>query len=42
VNARAAAVGDTLARLFRAVGYTVGTEFYVNDAGNQADIFAVP
>jgi arginyl-tRNA synthetase len=40
VNARAAAVGDTLARLFRAVGYTVGTEFYVNDAGNQADIFA--
>ncbi|NMA61550.1 MAG: arginine--tRNA ligase, partial [Firmicutes bacterium] len=40
VNARAAAVGDTLARLFRAVGYTVGTEFYVNDAGNQADVFA--
>lgn len=39
VNARAAAVGDTLARLLRAVGYTVGTEFYVNDAGNQADIF---
>ncbi|HHT68569.1 MAG TPA: arginine--tRNA ligase, partial [Firmicutes bacterium] len=29
VNARAAAVGDTLARLFRAVGFTVGTEFYV-------------
>lgn len=40
VNARAAAVGDTLARLFRAAGYTVGTEFYVNDAGNQADVFA--
>lgn len=40
VNARAAAVGDTLARLLRAVGYTVGTEFYVNDAGNQAEIFA--
>ncbi|HHY10564.1 MAG TPA: arginine--tRNA ligase [Firmicutes bacterium] len=40
VNARAAAVGDTLARLFRAVGCTVDTEFYVNDAGNQADIFA--
>ena len=40
VNARAAAVGDTLARLFRAVGFTVGTEFYVNDAGNQADVFA--
>jgi arginyl-tRNA synthetase len=29
-----------LARLFRAAGYTVGTEFYVNDAGNQADVFA--
>lgn len=40
VNARAAAVGDTLARLFRSAGYTVGTEFYVNDAGNQADVFA--
>lgn len=40
VNARAAAVGDTLARLFRTAGYTVGTEFYVNDAGNQADVFA--
>ena len=42
VNARAAAVGDTLARLMRASGYQVGTEFYVNDAGNQADVFAVP
>lgn len=40
VNARAAAVGDTLARLMRASGYEVGTEFYVNDAGNQADVFA--
>ncbi len=40
VNARAAAVGDTLARLFRSAGYKVGTEFYVNDAGNQADVFA--
>ncbi len=41
VNARAAAVGgDTLARLLRAAGYDVDTEFYVNDAGNQAQIFA--
>lgn len=40
VNARAAAVGDTLARMMNAVGYAVDTEFYVNDAGNQADIFA--
>ncbi|HEU4369291.1 MAG TPA: arginine--tRNA ligase [Methylomirabilota bacterium] len=35
VNARAAAVGDALARLLRARGATVTTEFYVNDAGNQ-------
>lgn len=40
VNARAAAVGDTVARLMRAAGYEVGTEYYVNDAGNQAGIFA--
>lgn len=40
VNARAAAVGDTLARLLQAVGYNVDTEFYVNDAGNQAQVFA--
>ncbi|NLJ80350.1 MAG: arginine--tRNA ligase, partial [Firmicutes bacterium] len=40
VNARAAAVGDSLARLLKAAGCTVGTEFYVNDAGNQAEIFA--
>jgi arginyl-tRNA synthetase len=35
VNARAAAIGDALARLLRARGATVTTEFYVNDAGNQ-------
>src|SRR5919106_1033535 len=35
VNARAAAVGDALARLLRARGAQVTTEFYVNDAGNQ-------
>jgi arginyl-tRNA synthetase len=35
VNARAAAVGDALARLLRARGARVTTEFYVNDAGNQ-------
>ncbi|NLV90910.1 MAG: arginine--tRNA ligase [Firmicutes bacterium] len=39
VNARAAAVGDTLARLLRALGYDVTKEYYVNDAGNQARIF---
>ena len=35
VNARAAAVGDALARIFRAQGYAVETQYYVNDAGNQ-------
>jgi arginyl-tRNA synthetase len=40
VNARAAAVGDALARLLRAGGADVTTEYYVNDAGNQFDALA--
>src|SRR5437867_610026 len=35
VNARAAAVGDALARILRSLGSTVETQYYVNDAGNQ-------
>ncbi|MEX2355525.1 MAG: arginine--tRNA ligase, partial [Thermaerobacterales bacterium] len=35
VNARHAALGDVLANLLQAAGYTVEREFYVNDAGNQ-------
>jgi arginyl-tRNA synthetase len=35
VNARAAAVGDALARIFRSQGYAVETQYYINDAGNQ-------
>jgi arginyl-tRNA synthetase len=35
VNARAAAVGDALARLLRAQGAAVTTEYYINDAGRQ-------
>ncbi len=35
VNARAAAVGDALARLLQAVGYSVEREYYINDAGAQ-------
>lgn len=35
VSARAAAVGDVMAELFKAVGYTVEKEYYVNDAGRQ-------
>ncbi len=41
VNARAAAVGDALARLLGAVGYRVTREYYVNDAGRQARLFAL-
>jgi arginyl-tRNA synthetase len=40
VNARAAAVGDALARLLRAQGAQVTTEYYVNDAGNQFEALA--
>jgi len=35
VSARAAAVGDSLVRLFRASGFDARSEFYVNDAGTQ-------
>jgi arginyl-tRNA synthetase len=35
VNARAAAVGDALARILRGQGYAVESQYYVNDAGNQ-------
>jgi arginyl-tRNA synthetase len=37
---RWAAVGDALARLLRAQGATVGTEYYFKDAGAQIDQFA--
>jgi arginyl-tRNA synthetase len=40
VNARAAAIGDALARLLRTRGAGVTTEFYVNDAGNQFEALA--
>jgi len=40
VSARAAAVGDSLARLLRAQGAQVTTEFYVNDAGTQFEALA--
>jgi len=40
-HGRGAAYGDTLARLLRANGYTVSTEYYVNDAGRQMAILAL-
>ena len=40
VNARAAAVGDALARILRFRGADVQTQYYVNDAGNQFQALA--
>ncbi len=40
-HGRGAAYGDALARLLRAAGYQVSTEYYVNDAGRQMNILAV-
>lgn len=39
-GARNAALGDSLANVLEAAGYRVQREFYVNDAGNQFNIFA--
>jgi len=38
VNARAAAFGDSLAKIMNFLGHEVQTEYYINDAGNQIDI----
>lgn len=37
-HGRNAAVGDTLARLYEAAGYTVEREFYINDGENSRQI----
>jgi len=39
-HGRWAAVGDTLANVLAATGYDVEREFYINDFGNQMNIFA--
>lgn len=39
VSARAAAIGDTLANLIEAAGNVCEREFYVNDYGNQVQLF---
>ena len=36
-HARGAAVGDSLTRMMKKMGYKVTREYYVNDAGNQID-----
>ena len=40
-NARGGALGDSLASVLDAAGYTVSREFYINDAGNQIEKFAL-
>lgn len=40
-NARGGALGDCLAAVLDWAGYQVEREFYVNDAGNQIDKFAL-
>lgn len=40
-NARGGALGDCLAAVLDAAGYEVWREFYINDAGNQIDKFAL-
>ena len=38
-NARGGVLGDTLSSVMAKAGYNVTREFYVNDAGNQVDLF---
>jgi arginyl-tRNA synthetase len=38
-NARGGVLGDSLAAVLERAGYDVWREFYVNDAGNQVDLF---
>ena len=38
-NARGGVLGDALAAVMQRAGYKVSREFYVNDAGNQVDLF---
>lgn len=38
-NARGGVLGDTLSSVLTKAGYDVTREFYVNDAGNQVDLF---
>lgn len=39
-NARGGVLGDTLASVLDRAGYDVWREFYVNDSGNQVELFA--
>ena len=39
-HGRWAALGDSMARVMRHAGYAVDEEFYINDEGNQMNVFA--
>ena len=39
-HARGAAIGDSLARIYKKAGYDVTREYYINDAGKQIDHLA--
>jgi arginyl-tRNA synthetase len=41
VNARAAAVGDTLVNILNFTGYQADAEFYINDAGRQVEMLGI-
>ena len=40
-NARGGVLGDSMASVLDRAGYDVYREFYVNDAGNQVELFAI-
>ncbi|AGF46570.1 arginyl-tRNA synthetase [Candidatus Kinetoplastibacterium desouzaii TCC079E] len=40
-HARQAAIGDTICRIYKAMGWDVLSEFYYNDAGNQINNLAL-
>ena len=40
-NARGGVLGDSLAQVLDLAGHEVSREFYINDAGNQVDKFAI-
>ncbi|MDF1511959.1 arginine--tRNA ligase, partial [Robertmurraya sp. DFI.2.37] len=40
-HARGAAVGDSLCNILAKAGYDVSREYYINDAGNQINNFAL-
>lgn len=39
-SGRGASLGDSLVKIHRALGYSCDSEYYVNDAGNQAELLA--